>query len=64
MTRFKELRRIESAIEHQNSSELLWALGYCKTRVGVAPRREHQKHWRDLERKVQDALARVQAREK
>jgi hypothetical protein len=26
MTRFKELRRIEVAIEHRNKQELLWSL--------------------------------------
>jgi len=36
MTRFKELRRIESAIEHQNEAELQWALGYCKMRIEIA----------------------------
>ena len=64
MTRFKELQRIESAIKYKNASELEWALGYCKMRLGIAPRKDHQKHWRNLERKVQDALGELQARGK
>jgi hypothetical protein len=57
MTRFKELQRIEAAIKHKNEPELEWALSYCKMRLGIASRRDHQKHWHELERKVKDALA-------
>jgi hypothetical protein len=60
MTRFKELRRIEPAIEHTNKPELEWALGYCKMRLGSAPRKDHQKYWHKLERRIQNALAEVQ----
>jgi hypothetical protein len=56
MTRFKELKRIESAIEHKNSAELQWALGYCRMRLGIASRKDHQKHWYKLEAKVRQAL--------
>jgi hypothetical protein len=38
MTRLKELKRIEAAIEHKNNAELLWALEYCRMRLGIAPR--------------------------
>jgi hypothetical protein len=62
MTRFKELQRIEDAIRHKNESELEWALDYCKMRLGIAFRKDHQKHWRSLERKVQDALDNMKAR--
>jgi hypothetical protein len=60
MTRFKELARIEAAIAHHNKSELHWALGYCKMRLGIAPRRDHQKHWHKLERRVRAALGQAQ----
>jgi len=56
MTRFKELRRIESAIEHQNEAELQWALGYCKMRIEIATLKHHEAHWRRIERRVKTAL--------
>jgi hypothetical protein len=56
MTRFKELRRIEAAIEHKNKSDLEWALGYCKIRLQTAPRKDHQQHWRKIEKEVRNAL--------
>jgi hypothetical protein len=52
MTRFKELRRIESAIEHENASELQWARDYCKSRLQFAKLKDHQKHWRNLIRRI------------
>jgi hypothetical protein len=36
MTKFKELKRIEIAIEHENEAELKWALDYCAIRVKTA----------------------------
>jgi len=61
MTRFKELRRIEDAIEHRNKTELQWALQYCTMRLGMAVRgiaspKDSQKYWRKLEKKVRVAL--------
>jgi hypothetical protein len=35
VARFKELVRIEAAIEQKNKPELDWALGYCKIRLGL-----------------------------
>jgi hypothetical protein len=57
MTRFKELERIESAIEHKNEPELQWAISYCKMRLQLARRKDHEKYWRAIEKKVNDALA-------
>jgi hypothetical protein len=57
MTRFKERARIEAAIEHRNRSELLWAEGYCRMRLAIAPRQDHQKYWKNMQRKVMAALA-------
>lgn len=56
MTRFKELTRIEAAIEHVNESELRWADSYCRMRLGIAVRKEHVKYWQGIERKVAAAL--------
>jgi hypothetical protein len=48
MTRFKELRRINAAIEHNNKEEISWALTYCKTRLRHATLKQHIKHWQQL----------------
>jgi hypothetical protein len=56
MTRFKELARIEAAIEKRNETDLQWALGYCKMRLSIAARKEQKKHWKQIEEKVIHAL--------
>ena len=60
MTRFKELRRIEHAIEHKDESELRWALDYCKLRrklvTTVYSMRKQEKYWQQMESKVRFAL--------
>jgi hypothetical protein len=66
VTRFKELRRIEAAIEHRNEKELRWALGYCTMRIGVAGQvatmKRQQLYWRRIEGKVRTALLELEAR--
>ena len=57
MTRFKELRRIETAIQHHNRTELEWAVGYCKMRTQLAQQKDHKKYWLGVERKVRIALS-------
>jgi len=56
MTRFKELARIQAAIKHRNEAELRWAVEYCQMRLRIATRKDHTKHWRNIEREVTDAL--------
>jgi hypothetical protein len=56
MTRFKELKRIEVALEHKNLVELQWAVSYCKMRLQIAKQKDHQKYWRQIENKVTRAL--------
>lgn len=56
MTRFNELKRIESAIEHRDKPALEWATGYCKMRLQIARRKDHQQYWRRMGQKVQEAL--------
>jgi hypothetical protein len=56
VTRFKELQRINAAIENRNETELRWAEAYCKMRLQIATRREHTKSWRNTQKKVQSAL--------
>ena len=52
MTRFKEKKRIDAAIEHENKTELEWGLGYCQQRLAIAPLKSHQKHWKNLKTKI------------
>lgn len=56
MTRFKELRRIEAAIEHKSLCELEWALGYCASRQKIAPDKRAQETWRRRAERVKVAL--------
>lgn len=64
MTRFRELRRIEEAIQHGNEAELQWALSYCQMRCKVTKKahtmRNQEKYWSQMERKVRAALEKSQ----
>lgn len=69
MTRFKELDRIEAALEHGDLRELRWALQYCKMRLELAnmlgSKRKHAtKHWMGIEARVNAALLELEARSK
>jgi hypothetical protein len=55
MTRFTELKRIESAINNLDNAELEWAVSYCNMRLRIAHLKHHQKHWRRILQKVQKA---------
>jgi hypothetical protein len=52
MTRFKELRRIERAIEHRDQVDLRWAAEYCQMRLQSARTTQGMSHWRRLEKRV------------
>jgi hypothetical protein len=56
MTRFKELRRIERAIEHRDQVDLRWAAEYCQMRVRFARSKQRISWWRQLEKRVLTAL--------
>jgi hypothetical protein len=56
MTRFRELRRIERAIQHRDIEQLRWAEGYCQMRIGIATRDSHAKTWRQRLAEVQREL--------
>jgi hypothetical protein len=60
MTRFKEKRRIDAAIAHGNRTELEWALSYCEMRLKLATMKHHQKHWCAIERRVRNALKKIE----
>jgi hypothetical protein len=48
MTRFKELKRIELAIKNKDKKEILWSLEYCQSRLKIAQKKGHIKHWEKL----------------
>jgi hypothetical protein len=60
MTRFKEKRRIDAAIAHGNRTELEWALWYCEMRLSLARMKHHEKHWRAIERRVREAIGKIE----
>ena len=63
MTRSKDLRRIESAIERRDQQELRWAASYCKLRIGwiltkagvSRSRQAGASQWRKIEKRVHAA---------
>jgi hypothetical protein len=61
MTRFKDLRRLEDAIKNANEEELKWADAWCKRRFSMATMKHHQRHWRKLMKRVDTAIAELDA---
>ena len=57
MTRFKELRRIERAIQHRDATELRWAQAYCEGRIRWANIKRAQDDWRRLLKRIVKAQA-------
>ena len=58
VTRSKDLRRIEQAIEHRDKTELRWAAEYCRLRlqhIRVLDRGSESR-WRTLEKRIREAL--------
>jgi hypothetical protein len=68
LTRFKELRRIKMALEQKNEVELKWALEYCQMRIGIAGqfsrRADQEKHWRKIQREVEETLIKLDSNSK
>jgi hypothetical protein len=56
MTRFKELRRIQRAIEHKDKAGLRWALEYCEMRLSMATTKHATTHWRKIAKQVRASL--------
>lgn len=54
MTRFKELRRIERAIDNRDVIELRWAEEYCKWRLEHGMRKGDSR-WRRVLQRVRAA---------
>jgi len=61
MTRFKELRRVEKAIEHNSKSELLWALNYCRMRYNDSKMKNGKKYWHQFIRRLEKDLVRLES---
>jgi hypothetical protein len=57
MTRFKELRRIENAIEHRDQADLRWALDYCQLRRRMTRTKQGASRWKHIEKRVRNALS-------
>jgi hypothetical protein len=55
MTRVKELRRIERAIENKDVADLEWAASYCRMRIDLAEMKQHEKTWSQILRRVEAA---------
>ena len=56
MTRFKELRRIEKALDARDIDELSWAAGYADSRIRIAPNHKQKSYWQNLRRRVSEAI--------
>lgn len=57
MTRSKELRRIQAAVEGKNETELRWALAECELRKKF--RKRHSDEWYQIEKAIRAALAKI-----
>ena len=68
MTRSKELRRIESAIERHDLKELQWAAEYCLLQLkwirmtprAASLRKAGASAWRKIQKQVETALADIE----
>ena len=59
MTRYKELRRVEKAIENEHEEDLKWDSAWCQMRLSMATMKYHQKGWRKLKKRVDAAIAKL-----
>ncbi len=57
MTRSKELRRVNAAIEHRNQDELRWALAQCELRKQWQGGHSH--FWYRIEKQIRKLLAEI-----
>lgn len=62
MTRFKELRRIERAIENHDRMDLEWAAQYCRLRLTLLRTKQSDSMWRRIEKRVSEALQQIDSR--
>lgn len=57
MTRFKEMRRIERAIENRDANDLKWARAYCEDRLRWIKLKRGEDRWRRLLKRIMAAQA-------
>jgi hypothetical protein len=57
MTRSKELRRINAAIEQRNEDELRWALAQCELLKRWQSGHSHL--WHRIEKRIREVLAEI-----
>lgn len=57
MTRFKELKRIESAIENKDEKEILWAIAYCKSRLSITKLKSQVKYWKNMINQLENLIS-------
>jgi hypothetical protein len=62
MTRFKELRRIERAIENLDATDLEWSAQYCRLRLSFILTKQGGVLWRRLAKQVEDALKQIKSK--
>ena len=62
MTRFKELRRIERAIENRDRVDLEWAAQYCQLRLTLLRSKQSDSAWRRVEKRVRKALQQIESK--
>ncbi len=59
MTRFKEQKRSDRAIDHKNVEELLWAKQFCQNRLEISAMKSHTKRWYQQLSLIEKALNKV-----
>lgn len=57
MTRYKELRRMERALQTLDYEELRWAMEWAQWRLRHATRKDHIKTWKKRLEAVRNALS-------
>jgi len=62
VTRFKELRRIERAIENLDATGLEWSAQYCRLRLSFIRTKQGGALWRRLAKQVEDALKQIKSK--
>jgi hypothetical protein len=61
MTRFKELRRIERAIQNLDRTDLEWSAQYCRMRLSlIRTNKQGGAVWRRLAEQVDEALKQIE----
>jgi hypothetical protein len=60
-TRFKELRRIQRAIQHRDTNDLKWAQSFCEGRIQWADTKRGQSYRRRILKRVTNPGSEVES---